>query len=107
NGQTFLLRNNLALALTSTTDDRFGRRADPAALVRRHGANTPAERVDFFLRLFVQGDVPTDTRQRLLDYANAAERETYPVFWTPEDAAAQRVRAVCHLVLCVPEFQLA
>ena len=107
NGQTFLLRNNLALALTSTTDDRFGRRADPAALVLRHHAGTSAERVDFFLRLFLQGDVPAETRQRLLDYAASAERQTYPVFWTPEDAAAQRVRALCHLVLCVPEFQLA
>jgi uncharacterized protein (DUF1800 family) len=107
NGQTFLLRNNLALALTSTTDDRFGRRADPAALLRRHHRETSAERVDFFLRLFLQGDVPAETRQRLLDYAAAAERQTYPVYWTPEDAAAQRVRAVCHLVLCVPEFQLA
>jgi uncharacterized protein (DUF1800 family) len=107
NGQTFLLRNNLALSLTSTTDDRFGRRADPAALVLRHHAATSTERVDFFLRLFLQGDVPAETRQRLLDYAASAERQTYPVFWTPEDAAAQRVRAMCHLVLCVPEFQLA
>ena len=31
NGQTLLFRQNLALALTSTQDDRFGRRTDPAA----------------------------------------------------------------------------
>lgn len=106
NGQTFLLRQNLALALTSTTDDRFGRRTDPAALARRNQRATPEEQVDFFLRLFLQGDVPADARQRLLDYAQNARRQPYPVFWTEEDAADQRVRALCHLVLCLPEFQL-
>ena len=106
NGQTFLLRQNLALALTSTTDDRFGRRTDPAALVRRHNCEAPEAQVDFFVRLFLQGDVPADARQRLLDYMDGARRQTYPVFWTENDAADQRVRALCHLVLCLPEFQL-
>jgi uncharacterized protein (DUF1800 family) len=106
NGQTFLLRQNLALALTSTTDDRFGRRTDPAALARRHNQQTPELQVDFFLRLFLQGDVNPDARQRLLDYLGNAQRQPYPVFWTTEDAADQRVRALCHMVLCLPEFQL-
>jgi len=104
NGQSFLLRQNLALALTSATDNRFGRRCDPAALLR---AEAPEQQVDFFLRLFLQGDVPAATRQRLIDYASMAARQSYPAFWTSEDAAAQRVRAVCHLILCLPEFQLA
>ncbi|MCI0680898.1 MAG: DUF1800 domain-containing protein [Gemmataceae bacterium] len=106
NGQTFLLRQNLALALTSTTDDRFGRRTDPAELARRRRRQMPEEQVDFFLRLFLQGDVPADARQRLLDYLDDARRQPYPVYWSEADAADQRVRAVCHLVLCLPEFQL-
>ena len=40
NGQTLLFRQNLALALTSTEDARFGRRTDPAALARKHGKKT-------------------------------------------------------------------
>ena len=55
-------------------DDRFGRRADPAALVLRHHATSSAERVDFFLRLFLQETSPPRTRQRLLDCAASAER---------------------------------
>jgi uncharacterized protein (DUF1800 family) len=107
NSQTFLLRQNLALALTSTTDDRFGRRADPAALVRRHERRHGADTVDFFLRLFLQGDVAEPTRRRLVDYLENTSGQSYPFFWSPEDAADHRVRALCHLVLCVPEFQLA
>ena len=106
NGQTFLLRQNLALALTSTADTRFGRRLDPAPLLRRHNARTDAEQIDFLLRVFLQGDLPAASRDRLLQYADRAERETYPVFWTHDDIANQRTRTLCHLVLCLPEFQL-
>ncbi len=106
NGQTFLLRQNLALALTSTSDTRFGRRCDPAPLLRRQNAGTNQQKVDFLLRLFLQGDVSPATRMRLLQYANDAERQSYPVFWTEEDAANHRMRTLCHLVLCLPEFQL-
>src|SRR5262249_6336881 len=51
NGQTLLFRQNLALALTSTEDARFGRRCDPATLVRKHGKKTDEELVGFFLDL--------------------------------------------------------
>ena len=80
NGQTFLLRQNLALALTSTTDARFGRRIDPAALLRRHNAGE--QRVDFLVRLLLQGDVPAASRDRLVQYAANTQGETYPVYWT-------------------------
>src|SRR5205814_6308565 len=49
NGQTLLTRQNLALALTSTEDPRFGRRTDPAALADKYGKQGDAEVVDFFL----------------------------------------------------------
>ena len=87
NGQTFLLRQNLALALTSTADTRFGRRLDPAPLMRRHQAATNEQQVDFLLRVFLQGVVPAESRTRFLEYAAQAERQAYPVFWTPDDIA--------------------
>ena len=42
NGQTLLFRQNLALALTSTEDPRFGSRTDPAAFARSRPAVTAA-----------------------------------------------------------------
>jgi uncharacterized protein (DUF1800 family) len=106
NGHTLLARQNLALALTSTADLRFGRRTDPATLARKHNLKSDAETVDFFLRLFLQGDVPDESRQKLLDYAARSRKNSVPAYWTDEDAADQRVRSVCHLVLALPEFQL-
>lgn len=106
NGQTLLFRHNLALALTSTQDDRFGRRCDPARLVQQRDLNTDAQQVDFFLQLFLQGDVPASTRNRLLQYLHTAREQRAPVYWTRQDAEEQRIRSLCHLVLTLPEFQL-
>ncbi len=106
NGQTLLFRQNLALALTSTEDARFGRRTDPAALIRKHGKETDAEVLDFFLDLFLQGDVPAESRKKLLEYQEKSRKQSYPVYWTEDDAADHRIRVLCHLVLTLPEFQL-
>jgi uncharacterized protein (DUF1800 family) len=106
NGQTLLYRQNLALALTSTEDPRFGTRTDPAAVARRHGKSGDEELVEFFLRLFLQGDVPAESRERLVAYQKKSHTLKVPVYWTPRDAADHRVRALCHLVLTLPEYQL-
>jgi uncharacterized protein (DUF1800 family) len=106
NGQTLLFRQNLALALTSTEDPRFGRRCDPAETARKYEKQSNTELVDFFLGLVLQGDVSDDTRSRLLAYQRRAQRQSVPVYWSQRDAVDHRVRSLCHLVLTLPEFQL-
>jgi uncharacterized protein (DUF1800 family) len=106
NGQTLLYRQNLALAFCSTEDPRFGTRLDPAALAAKHGKKSDDELVTFFLNLFLQNDVPEESRTRLMDYAVSSRKAKKPVYWTERDAAEQRVRSLCHLVLTLPEFQL-
>ncbi len=106
NGQTLLFRQNLALAFCTTEDPRFGTRVDPAALARKHHVKGDEALVDFFLELFLQGDVPAESRQRLLAYHKKSKTMKVPVYWTEQDAADHRVRALCHLVLTLPEFQL-
>jgi hypothetical protein len=106
NGQTLLFRQNLALALTSTEDARFGRRTDPAVLARKYAKKTDAEVLRFFIDLFLQADVPEASRERLARYQEQAAKQSVPVYWTADDAAEHRVRSLCHLVLTLPEFQL-
>jgi hypothetical protein len=107
NGQTLLFRQNLALALTSTEDLRFGSRTDPATVLAKYEKTDDDEILDFFLRLFLQDDLPADSRQRLKEYQQRAQKQTVPVYWSESDATNHRVRALCHLVLTLPEFQLA
>jgi hypothetical protein len=106
NGQTLLYRQNLALAFCSTESPQFGTRLDPAALARKHGKQTDEELVEFFLRLFLQGDVPAASRQQLLEYAKKSHGQKVPVYWTAQDAEDQRIRLLCNLVLRLPEYQL-
>jgi uncharacterized protein (DUF1800 family) len=106
NAQTLLSRQNLALSLTSTLDAQLVPRTDPTALVRHHGRSGDAEVVDFFLELFLQGDVPAAARERLVHYLRDA-RQQPPLPYDLDDYAADHPpRAVCHLVLTLPEFQL-
>src|SRR5262249_35040866 len=106
NAQTLLARNNLALALTSGEDGRFATRCDPAALVAKRGAKTDPEAVDYLLGVFFQGDVQPAAREKLLDYLATAKSVKYPVYWSVADKSNHRVRAVTHLALTLPEFQL-
>jgi hypothetical protein len=106
NGQTLLFRQNLALALSSTEDVRFNNRVDPAKAIAKYGRKTDAEVLDFLLTLFLQNDVPPETRARLADYQKKVHTQTLPVYWKQKDAIDHRVRALCHLVLSLPEFQL-
>jgi uncharacterized protein (DUF1800 family) len=106
NGQTLLFRQNLALALTSTEDTRFGRRCDPAAVLAKHGRTSDEAAVDFFLTVFLQRDVPAESRSKLLDYLRTSKAAAYPPYWSAEDIAQHRLRTVARLTLTLPEFQL-
>jgi uncharacterized protein (DUF1800 family) len=106
NGQTLLYRQNLALALTSTEDDRFKSRTDPARLIRKYNEMDGDRPVEFYLKLFLQNDVPVATRERLAQYLAQARKQKAPVYWSSDEVADHPLRALCHLVLTLPEFQL-
>jgi uncharacterized protein (DUF1800 family) len=106
NSNTLLLRNNLALAITSTQDNRFGRRTDPVAVVRKYGKKTDEEIVDFFIKLFLQDELAPDARSSLLEYLSTARKMPYPDYWSAQDQEDHRIRAVCHLLLTKSDFQL-
>ncbi|MFO0808840.1 MAG: DUF1800 domain-containing protein [Gemmataceae bacterium] len=106
NATTLLFRQNLALALSSTTDPRFNSRTDPAALARKYNKATDEEVVSFFLDLFLQGDVPPAARARVIDYLHTARSRPAVGYDADDFAASHPVRTACYLVLSLPEFQL-
>ena len=62
--------------------------------------------VDFLLDVFLQGDAPAAARRKLLAYCGEARKAKRPVYWSEADATRHRSRAVAHLTLTLPEFQL-
>jgi hypothetical protein len=109
NAQTLLYRQNLALELCKADGDQltlYPPRPDPAALARVHGQADGAGAVDFFLALFLQDDVPPASREQLTQYLADARRQRASAYEPDDAAAAHPVRAVCHLILTLPEYQL-
>jgi uncharacterized protein (DUF1800 family) len=106
NGQTLLFRQNLALDMARRPAG-YRQPATAFVLAEAHGKKSDTDRAEFFLHLFLQGDVPADTRKKVLDYAARAGQEKLPSYWTAEDAAEHRVVSLCHLVMTLPEYQLS
>jgi uncharacterized protein (DUF1800 family) len=107
NAQTLLYRQNLSLDLTSTESNLIRPpKPDPATLARKHGRSDDAGVVDFFLALFLQSDVPSAARERLLDYLRTARKPAASAYASLFDEPDRPMRAVCHLALTLPEFQL-
>jgi uncharacterized protein (DUF1800 family) len=97
NSATMLNRTNLILGLLSDEDAGLGRRFDPAALARKHGATTPEEGVNFLVDLLVQDGFDQVLRRRVSMAAQAKAKD--------DPKAALREAAT--LVLTAPEYQLA
>ncbi len=106
NAQTLLFRQNLALAMTSTEDTRFGRRCDPVPVFKKYGITKEQDTIPFLLELFLQGDASPDAQAEIEAYVKNSQSTNYPPFWSAEDRAQHRLRALTHLTLTIPEFQL-
>ncbi|HMP18140.1 MAG TPA: DUF1800 domain-containing protein [Gemmatales bacterium] len=109
NSNTLLLRHNLGLAITSTEDRRFYNRCDPARLVRQHlpGKDDLATATSFLTKLLLQGDIPMGTRQKLEERQVQLASQKYPAYWNRDFIHDAQIRSLCHLMLTLPEYQLA
>ena len=105
NGQTLLFRQNLALDLARRPAG-YKEPAGAFKLADAHGKKADPDRAEFFLQLFLQGDVPEETRKRIVDYAKTASAQKLPKYWTKQDLEEHRVVSLCHLVMTLPEYQL-
>jgi len=104
---TLLERCNTANSISTARGDnaRFG--LDPAAVIQKLGARTPAQIVDGLLDMFVDGDVPRPTRDQLIAYMNRGYSGA-PEAFTQDAARVDRtVRGVAHLIMSTPVYQMA
>jgi len=105
NGQTLLFRQNFALDMARRPVG-YKEPSTAFALASTHGKKDDAELAGYFLDLFLQGDVPEETKKRVHDYAKTARDQKLPAYWTKQDVAEHRVISLCHLVMTLPEYQL-
>jgi hypothetical protein len=76
---------------------------DVAAQLRRRGAQSASDVVDYYLELLVDGDATPEARRALVEYLNANGGAVGPDRQLVDD----NVRGVLHLALSLPAYQLA
>jgi hypothetical protein len=112
NSATLLARHNLAWRLIGGQDNNFAEMLDPAALVRQHATDAPADQAEFLLNLLLQGDVNNQAREQLTSYAQsekpaAGKKKKTKKARQSEVPAAVQLRELAHTILLMPEYQLA
>ena len=82
NGQTLLTRQNLALTICETRQKQNESDRDsaplPILLANKQGKKDTGAMVDFFLQLFLQGDVPPETRKKTRRVCGTNEETKIP-----------------------------
>lgn len=101
NSATLLARHNLAakLLLGGEEDTELSRSIDPLPLVQEFAADDPAARAEFLLNMLLQGDISQQARSKLLRFAT---RKT-----TEDESEEDRLRQVTHMIVLMPEYQVA
>jgi len=94
NPATSLGRTNLAFSMLNTEKPYEGK-IDPMAIVEKHGRQAG----QFLVDLFLQGDLDDAVKQSVLKQASGEE--------TAGGDSSQAARRLAHLVVTLPEFQLA
>jgi uncharacterized protein (DUF1800 family) len=94
NSATVVGRNNLATALLGTGGP-YGNKLDPAAVAKKHDRSAPKPAAEFFVDLFLQGDVESNVREALLKGVPSTSSD-----------ASKWLRQFTHSVVTLPEFQL-
>jgi uncharacterized protein (DUF1800 family) len=95
NAATVVGRSNLALALVRGSKP-YGDKLNPWELAQKHGQTAPGSAVKFLVDLFLQGDVPKDVWDPILQSTPAADADR-----------PRWLRQTTHLIVTLPEFQLA
>ena len=97
-------RQNISFQLTS--GQNLGRRSDPGELIGRYRVSGDRRIAEFFLQLFLQKPKHT-ALPRLMDYLETERKRLKTAFYSDTAIEKRLARGVAHLVLTLPEFQLA
>lgn len=106
---TMIARGNLANELTRVNSSGNGliwSQFDHWREINEYGLTTATAVVDHYLALLVDGDVPAAIRTALIDFMNRVDSGPVPFTFT-EAKVREKVRGLVHLILTLPEYQIA
>jgi uncharacterized protein (DUF1800 family) len=102
NSSTLFERFNWGDRLSMGRDSSKPYFTDVASQVQAQGISSPDGLVDYYVGLFVDGDVTPEARQSLIDYLNAPT----PLALNDGGSVDLKARGLVHLALATPAYQL-
>ncbi|MEZ5963627.1 MAG: DUF1800 domain-containing protein [Planctomycetota bacterium] len=106
---TMIARGNLANEITrvnSSGGSLIWSTFDHWREINEYGLTSATAVVDHYLALLVDGDVPAAVRTALIDFMNRTDAGVVPFTFT-EAKVREKVRGLAHLILSLPEYQMA
>jgi len=106
---TMIARGNYANELTRVNSSGSGliwSTFDHWREINEYGLTTATAVVDHYLALLVDGSVPAAIRTALIDFMNRTDAGPVPFTFT-EAKVREKVRGLVHLILSLPEYQMA
>jgi uncharacterized protein (DUF1800 family) len=107
NANTLLVRMNYGLALAQHRGNEYARRPDVRAELAQRGVKGADDVIDHYAKVLLDGRVPDHARPRLRDYMNLNDKGEIKPFELNGGTVASKVRGVVHLMMALPEYQLA
>ena len=107
NSNTVLLRFNFAMAMATQRQREFVRKAALDEWLEKHKIKTADDVLDHFALTLLDGQLPSDARSKLLDYMNRDAKNNEKPFKLTADTINSKVRGVLHMMMTMPEYQLA
>jgi uncharacterized protein (DUF1800 family) len=108
NSNTVLLRFNFALAIaTQRNNNEFVRRSDLDTWLTKNEIKSADDVLDYYARLLLDGQLPLEAQSKFLDYMNRDGRNMPVPFKLTADMVNTKVRGLLHLMMTMPEYQLA
>jgi hypothetical protein len=107
NANTVMLRFNFGEALATQRNGEFAKKSDMEAWLLKHNIKTSGDIVDHYATLFLDGNLDPSTRTTLVEYMDHGPKNEPKPFVLDKDVLNDKVRGLLHLLMAVPEFQLA
>src|ERR1019366_5448456 len=107
NANTVMLRFNFGEGLAVQRNNEFAKKSNMEDWLLKHNIKTSADIVNHYAMLLLDGNLDPSTRTTLISYMDHGTKNEPKPFVLEKEVLNDKVRGLLHLLMAVPEFQLA
>jgi uncharacterized protein (DUF1800 family) len=107
NSNTVLLRFNFAMQMATQRQREFVRKSEIDDWIAENKIKTADDLINHFAAVLLDGELPAEARAKFVDYMNRDSKNNEKKFKMSAETINTKVRGVLHMMMTMPEFQLA